>query len=195
MPKKIIDTDSAKSIIRSKQKELRAKVGERKRKISARSVAEKFLANLPITKSDKIAGYFPVNNELDIMLLLEILSDQKNIIALPCVNEDTKHLTFREYKIGDQLYKNKFGILEPGKYSHIIMPDIVIVPLVAFDEDCYRIGYGGGYYDKTISILHENIEIISIGVGYDFQKIKKLPRESHDIPLDCIITEKEIILP
>ena len=99
-------------------------------------------------------------------------------------------MDFFEWSLKDPLVINRYGIPEPisGK---IRFPDILLVPLVAFDKHLNRIGYGGGFYDRYIKKITESKKIITIGLAYSFQEVKKIPIKNHDIKLDFIITEKK----
>ena len=140
-----------------------------------------------------IAGYYPSNYEVNILKLLEIASKKKFKIALPVI-KSSKNMSFKLWIFKEPLYINNFGILEPQNSKIEIIPDIILVPLVAFDRQLNRIGYGKGYYDRSlrkISKIKKNT--ISLGIAYSFQKCKKIPINNHDFKLDYIFTEKGII--
>ena len=101
-------------------------------------------------------------------------------------------MEFYKYSFKDQLYLNKYGIPEPKK-NKIVYPDFLFVPLVGFDHRLYRLGYGGGYYDRYLNKLEKTKNFISIGLAFSFQKIKIIPTNKHDKKLDIIMTEKDII--
>ena len=98
-------------------------------------------------------------------------------------------MDFFNWSMKEPLIINKFGIPEPTS-NKIIYPNIFLVPLVAYDEKLYRIGYGGGYYDRYLKKIKKRKKIITIGLAYSFQKVKKIPINEHDIKLDFIVTEK-----
>ena len=98
-------------------------------------------------------------------------------------------MDFYNFSFSEPLIVNKYGIPEPKK-THIVYPDVVLIPMVAFDKKKNRLGYGGGYYDRYISSLEDNYRIIKIGIGFSFQKINNLPTNKYDKKLDFIITEK-----
>ena len=140
-----------------------------------------------------IAGYYPSNYEVDILNFLYKASKKKFRIALPIIKSSNK-MSFKSWVYKEPLYVNKFGILEPKNSKKKIIPDLIMVPLVAFDNRLNRIGYGKGYYDRNlrkISKIKKNA--ISLGIAYSFQKCKKIPINSHDFKLDYIFTEKGII--
>jgi len=140
-----------------------------------------------------IAGYYPSNYEVNILSFLEKVSKKKFKIALPVINS-SGGMSFKSWIFKEPLYVNKFGILEPKSSKKKIIPDLIMVPLVAFDNRLNRIGYGKGYYDrslKKISTIKKNA--ISLGIAYSFQKCQKIPTNKHDFKLDYIFTEKGII--
>ena len=144
-------------------------------------------------KEITIAGYYPSNYEVNILSFLEKVSKKKFKIALPVINS-SGGMSFKSWIFKEPLYVNKFGILEPKSSKKKIIPDLIMVPLVAFDNRLNRIGYGKGYYDrslKKISKIKKNA--ISLGIAYSFQKCQKIPTNKHDFKLDYIFTEKGII--
>ena len=146
-------------------------------------------------KKITIAGYYPSNYEVNILKFLEKASKKKFRISLPVI-QSTSSMCFKLWIYKEPLYVSKFGILEPKNSKIKIIPDLILVPLVAFDNRLNRIGYGKGYYDRSlrkISKIKKNA--ISLGIAYSFQKCKKIPINSHDFRLDYIFTEKGIINP
>ena len=145
------------------------------------------------SKKITIGGYYPSNYEVNILKFIEEASKIKFRITLPVVKSSNK-MSFKSWVFKEPLYVNKFGILEPKNAIKEIIPDLIMVPLVAFDNHLNRIGYGKGYYDRSlrkISKIKKNA--ISLGIAYSFQKCKKIPVNSHDFKLDYIFTEKGII--
>ena len=109
-----------------------------------------------------------------------------------------KSLKFREWIPNDKLTPGPFGTLEPSKNQKSVAPQILVAPMLSFDKELYRLGYGGGYYDKAINILKKYFKkekkfFITIGLAYSFQEEKKIPREKHDMKLNYIITENEVL--
>ena len=150
----------------------------------------KFLKKKNI-KSKIIGGYYPFNFEIDILNILEMLEKKGYVISLPKV-EKSNMMNFFQYSLKDPLKINKYGIPETISKKKVI-PGALLVPLVAFDNQLNRLGYGGGYYDRYISKLQDKDQIIKIGIGFSFQKVKSLPINKHDKKLDFIITEKDFI--
>ncbi len=135
-----------------------------------------------------IGGYYPFQNEIDDMEILKKLEKYKYIISLPKIKNNNQ-MDFFEWSFRDPLTINKYGIPEPSS-GKIVYPDILIIPLVAFDKKLYRIGYGGGFYDRYLKkMINKKRNIMSIGLGFSFQEVKKIPINKFDIKLDLIITE------
>tara|TARA_B100001123_G_scaffold406386_1_gene497606 strand:+ start:795 stop:1358 length:564 start_codon:yes stop_codon:yes gene_type:complete len=139
-----------------------------------------------------IAGYYPLNYEVNILKFLQDASKNKFKIALPVVKPFNK-MIFKSWIFQEPLYVGKFGILEPKSSQKEIMPDLILVPLVAFDKKLNRIGYGGGYYDRTLQKITKKKKIICLGVAYSFQQCNEIKVSKHDFKLDYIFTERGII--
>ena len=135
-----------------------------------------------------IGGYYPVNFEVDTLNFLNELDKKDYKICLPAIKKNNQ-MDFYLWTFKDLLKLNKFGIPEPEKIKKVI-PELILVPLVAFDKKLFRIGYGGGYYDRYIEKYLIKKNILKVGVAYSFQKINKIPINKFDKKLDIIITEK-----
>ena len=138
-----------------------------------------------------VAGYYPKGTEISpLSALKHIMILPNKSVALPVVTGNNQPLLFREYNQGTVLQSGAFGILEPDETARILIPDIVIVPFLAFDEEGFRLGYGGGFYDRTLQALRQNNpDLLTIGVGYSKQKAAGvLPIDSYDQKLDFIVT-------
>ena len=145
------------------------------------------------TKKIVIAGYYPSNYEVNILNFLEEASKKRFRIVLPVVKSSNK-MSFEPWFFKDPLYVSKFGILEPENTMKKIIPDLIIVPLVAFDNQLNRIGYGKGYYDRSLQKIKKiKNKTVSLGIAYYFQKCKSIPTNKHDFKLDYIFTERGII--
>jgi 5-formyltetrahydrofolate cyclo-ligase len=142
-------------------------------------------------KSKIIGCYYPFNYELNILNILEALKKKKYILSLPKISKNNQ-INFFKWSISEPLKINKYGIPEPISDKRI-NPNILLIPLVGFDDKLNRLGYGGGYYDKYLSKVKLDKSLIKIGIGFSFQKVKNLPINKYDQKLDCIITEKKII--
>jgi len=184
-----------KSGIRKRVLDKRNSLSISKRKRASRDAVENFIGNIPIEKSDIIASFIPISGEIDISLLNEILHENGNKVVLPAIKEKELPLLFRLFTPEDNLvFNNKYKIYEPAESQEECTPTIVIVPLVACDAKGNRIGFGGGFYDRTIEYLEKKREILTVGIAYDFQILSEIPTLGHDKELDCIITDKKVIV-
>ena len=147
---------------------------------------KKILKKYKIKKYQNIGGYYPINCEIESLTILEKLERNKFKISLPVIKKNNI-MDFYDWSTKDPLSINKYGIPEPVS-NKIKFPKILFVPLLGFDKNLNRIGYGGGFYDRYIKKIKKNKKIITIGLAYSFQKIKKVPINSNDIKLDFIIT-------
>jgi len=138
-------------------------------------------------RDKSIGGYFPYNYEVDAIKILNKL-EKNYLICLPKIKKNFQ-MDFFQWSSKDPLTINKYGIPEPTS-KKIIYPNILLVPLLAFDKYLNRIGYGGGYYDRYIKKIKTKKKILTIGLAYSFQKVKEIPVNKYDKKLDYIITEK-----
>tara|TARA_B110001450_G_scaffold167201_1_gene155921 strand:+ start:162 stop:707 length:546 start_codon:yes stop_codon:yes gene_type:complete len=175
---------------------LRKKIFKIRQKITERNVQIDFNQIIKILKKEKIdkkiiGGYYPVNFEVDDLTLLKRLEKNKYTICLPVI-KDNFQMDFYKWSFSDPLKINKHGIPEPETKS-IAYPDILLIPLLAFDKNLNRLGYGGGYYDRLIEKFEKTKKIIKIGLAFSIQKIDKVPINEYDKKLDYIVTNKYII--
>ena len=144
------------------------------------------------SKKITIGGYYPSNYEVNTLSFLKKAEKKKFKIVLPVISPSNT-MSFQPWIFKEPLQVNKFGMLEPKNSSKNIIPDLIMVPLVAFDSYLNRIGYGKGYYDRILrKITKRENKIISLGVAYSFQKCKKIPTNKHDFKLDYVFTEKKL---
>ena len=141
-------------------------------------------------KNKKIGAYFPINYEIDCLEILKQLEKSGHKIALPITRKGNK-MDFFEWSYNDPLLIGKIGIPEPTSNKKIY-PDVLLVPLVAFNKYKYRLGYGGGYYDRYIQKIKKIKKILIIGMAFSFQEVKVLPINKYDKKLDFIFTENYI---
>ena len=179
----------SKSKLRSKILNLRKKNSNKKLSLSPDRIY-RFLKKNKINFKN-VGGYYPCNHEIDDLDMLYFLRNKKANISLPIIRENNQ-MDFFEWTNQDPLKINKYGIAEPtlGKK---IYPDIIFVPLVAYDDDLNRLGYGGGFYDRYLEKVSKIKKTFKIGLGFSYQEIKKIPINKYDKKLDLIITEKKII--
>jgi 5-formyltetrahydrofolate cyclo-ligase len=138
-----------------------------------------------------VSGYSPIRSELDPVPLMQKLATQGARLALPAVPARGKSLIFRAWVQGDRLTLGPLGILEPSPAMAELIPDIMLVPLAAFDRLGHRIGYGAGHYDFTLAHLRKVKPIVAIGLAFAAQEIKAVPALAHDVALDYVLTEKK----
>jgi|TARA_B110000977_G_C10864641_1_gene411131 5-formyltetrahydrofolate cyclo-ligase len=142
-------------------------------------------------KKFKIALYYPASFEINVLRLLDFNYISNQNILLPIIEENNS-MNFFPWKRNEVLQVNKFGMLEPIK-SKLIVPEVMLVPLLVFDNDKYRLGYGKGFYDRYLNkYLRKFKNILTIGVAFSFQKYHKLPINNKDVKLNYILTEKGI---
>ena len=153
----------------------------------------KFISFLKINKLNfkSIGGYYPSNYEIDDLNILDLLEKKNFKISLPIVKKNNQ-MNFYSWSKKVPLKVNKFGIPEPVS-SKILYPDILLVPLVGYDKNLNRLGYGGGFYDRYIEKIDKIKNVTKIGLAFSYQKIKSVPINQYDKKLDYIITEKEIL--
>jgi 5-formyltetrahydrofolate cyclo-ligase len=140
-----------------------------------------------------ISGYSPMRSEINPVPLLRALATAGAQLALPVVQRRGKPLIIRAWNFGDALAAGQWGIREPMPEAPEVAPDILIVPLAAFDRAGHRIGYGAGYYDMTIAGLRARKPVIAVGIAFAAQEIPKVPSTERDERLDLVLTERETI--
>ncbi len=151
---------------------------------------EKLIKVIRNQKNIKIVGgYFPFNKEIDDLKILQALEKKKYLITLPKFKKNNQ-IDFFKWSFTQPLIINKYGIPEPIT-NNTRYPDLLLVPLVAYDKKFNRIGYGGGYYDRYLKKISKRKKIITIGLAYSFQKVINIPINDYDFKLDYIITDKK----
>ncbi len=168
----------------------RAAAGERQD--AAKHAATNFLRAIEIGPSAVVALYHPIKDELDTAALAAALAERGAILALPIVERRRAPLLFRKYAPGDPLTRGPFGVMAPPA-GPAVSPSIVVAPLLAFDRAGHRLGYGGGYYDRTLAKLRKEGAVLALGYGYGAQEVPRLPAGPRDQRLDWIVTEREAI--
>ena len=138
-----------------------------------------------------IGGYFPVNYEVDDLEILNEFDKKNYQVSLPVIKKNFQ-MDFYKWSFSDPMKINQHGIPEPSSKKKIY-PDIILIPLVAFDNNLNRLGYGGGYYDRAIEKLSRRKKILKIGLAFSVQKINNVPVTRYDKKLDYIVTDKYIL--
>jgi len=175
---------------------LRKKILRIRETINKNNIQIHFSQIIKIIKEEKITkkivgGYYPVNFEVDDLELLKKFKKNDFDISLPVIKKNFQ-MNFYKWSFVDPLKINKYGIPEP-QIKNIVYPDVLLIPMVAFDKNLNRLGYGGGYYDRLIEKLSKRKKIMKIGLALAAQKIDKVPINVYDQKLDYIVTNKYII--
>ena len=152
--------------------------------------AKHFLSSIDIPERAVVAGYWPMRSEFDPRPLMTRLSEAGHSLALPVVVENHQPLVFRAWKPSDLLVEGGFKVQVPHHTSPEVLPDVILVPMLAFDAEGYRLGYGGGFYDRTLSKAMLERQVVAVGLAFAAQGTETLPREDHDQKLNWIITEQ-----
>jgi 5-formyltetrahydrofolate cyclo-ligase len=139
-----------------------------------------------------IAGYSPIRSEIDPAPLMRKLAVQGAQLALPAITARGQSLRFRLWHPGERLLPGPLGILEPSPAAAEITPDIVLVPLAAFDRAGHRIGYGAGHYDRTLAQLRKSRAVTAIGLAFAAQEVEAVPALQHDVALNYVLTENHM---
>lgn len=185
-------TSSDKDSLRQAALARRDALGVAERIGAARRLSE---LNLPIAvaRGVIVSGFFPIRGEIDPMPLMHVLWDSGATLALPVVSGRDQPLAFRQWEPDAPLVRGSHGTREPIATAPEAVPDILLVPFAAFDREGHRIGYGAGYYDRTLERLRSMKPVIAIGVGFAVQEIERVPSSDHDARLDLVLTDKEVI--
>jgi 5-formyltetrahydrofolate cyclo-ligase len=158
------------------------------------ALRDRFLAVIALPVNAVVAGYAAVDREIDPLPLMEALQARGCKLALPVMEGKDEALSFREWKIGDKLVRSpgRHGIPEPTATAPRVEPDVILVPMLAFDRQHNRLGRGGGYYDRTLAGLRKRRKILAIGIAFARQLVEGIPTDAHDAKLDKIVTDVEI---
>ena len=164
---------------------------------AARAAAAEAIAArpLPVTVSagTVVSGFSAIRSEINPMPLLRRFAAAGAQLALPTIVSRGQPLRFRVFSFGQELDRGQWGIREPKPDAPEVDPDVLIVPLAAFDRRGNRIGYGAGYYDRTLHALRGKKPITAIGLAFALQEVAKIPALPHDARLDLVLTEREMI--
>jgi 5-formyltetrahydrofolate cyclo-ligase len=177
-----------KDVVRKEALERRAGLKAQVSELSRR-LAQIFLGEVPVPSGASVSAYVAIGDEADPAPLLHALRAQGQIIALPRVAGRGKPLDFHRYDAGQTLVPGGFGLLEPQRDWPQIEPDILVVPLLAFDARGYRVGYGAGFYDRTLAKLRAARNVLAVGFAFAAQEFETVPHDENDQKLDGIVTE------
>ena len=186
-----LPTERSKADLRTAALAKRDALSDKKREAAAKAVAKRGLP-IEITPGTIVSGYSPIRSEIDPAPLMRALAALGARLALPAVMARGKSLAFRAWSPDDRLMLGPLGILEPSPAAEELIPDIMLVPLAAFDREGHRIGYGAGHYDFTLAHLRKAKAITAAGTAFSLQEIKAVPALPHDVALDYVLTEKKV---
>jgi 5-formyltetrahydrofolate cyclo-ligase len=148
---------------------------------------------LPLAPGLVVAGFMPIKTEIDPLPLMQALAAAGAALALPVIAGRGKPLTMRAWRWGEPLAEGVWGIRQPRPDAAEVEPDILLVPLLAFDRAGHRLGYGAGYYDRTIARLRSRKAVAAVGIAFASQEIAEVPATAHDARLDLVLTDNEVI--
>ena len=183
-----------KTEARAKAKLCRAEAAASSGLAAAEAVSERVAALLAgFPKTTVVAGYWPIGTELDVRHTLSHLDLIGFGCALPVVVAKGEPLTFRTWTPQTPMGRSGLGILAPAATVPEVDPDVLLVPLLAFDRAGYRLGYGAGFYDRTLERLRRSKTVTAIGIGFAGQEVDSVPRDQYDQPLDWLVTERFVL--
>ncbi|MFM2045612.1 MAG: hypothetical protein RLY86_4188 [Pseudomonadota bacterium] len=182
---------AAKQAARAAAKAARAAIPADAAAAHAAAVVDPFLAAFPdLAPGTVVAGYWPLAGELDVRPLLRALAGRGVHTGLPVVAGRGWPLTFRLWREGHPLVPGPFRVMEPMRDAPVVRPDIVLVPLLAYDPRGMRLGYGAGFYDRTLAALREEGPVMAVGVAHAAQGVAQVPTDPYDQKLDLLLTER-----
>jgi 5-formyltetrahydrofolate cyclo-ligase len=183
----------AKRLLRAEARARRSTANAAAPDAGARA-ADQFLDAITPTPNCVVSGYWPMGDEFDVRPLLEMLDARGHPIGLPVVVGNGQPLVFRRWRPGDRLEPAVFGTSVPGKHADEVTPSLLLVPLLAVDPRGFRLGYGGGFYDRSLDGLRAAGDpVTAVGVGFDAQCFASVPTNDNDQPLDWLVTEHRAV--
>ncbi|HJS61442.1 MAG TPA: 5-formyltetrahydrofolate cyclo-ligase [Pseudolabrys sp.] len=188
----ITETDSPKAQLREQAFARRDALPADERAAAADAIATRAFP-VTVTTGMIVSGFSPMKTEINPLPLMRKAVQLGARLALPAIAGRGKPLIMRAYAFGDELARGQWGIREPKADAPEVTPDILIVPLAAFDRAGHRIGYGAGYYDMTINALRAKKKVIAMGIAFAAQEITFVPATERDARLDFVLTEREVI--
>lgn len=156
--------------------------------VAGARLAEHGLTFLELESGAIVSGFSAIRDEIDPARLLGRLHSEGHRLCLPVMQGKGLPLVFRAWSPGDEMGKVQWGIAEPLPDKPVLEPDVVLVPLLAFDAHGFRLGYGGGFYDRTLARLRAIKPMVAVGIAYDELKVDAVPHQGYDQPLDWVLT-------
>jgi 5-formyltetrahydrofolate cyclo-ligase len=186
----MIDKSAARALAKARRADLTVVQRER---LSAALVAFAGAVSA-LTPTGIIAGFLSIGDEIDLMPLMQALERRGHGLVLPVMQGRGQPLLFRHYSPGDTLAATTWGIQEPLATVATLQPDLLLVPMLAFDASGHRLGYGGGFYDRSLALLRMSATVIAVGVAFDEQRLDAVPHLDYDQRLDGVLTPTGLTL-
>ena len=182
-----------KSIIRKKQKIIRDKIFNNEPSHFALNLFNELFEKINFQEINIVSSFISINSEINTRDLNNLIFNKNKILCLPVIEKKNSHLIFRQFKSEENFVKGHMNISEPQNNNKILNPELIFVPCLAFDNKGNRLGYGGGYYDRTFAYLNKiNHRFISVAYAYEDQKLDYIPIDKFDFKVDYVITEKNL---
>lgn len=188
----MLQANAAKKVLREAALARRDALSAAQRAVAADDIAARGLP-VAMAKGAVLSGYSPIRSELDPVPLMQKIERDGAVLALPVIVSRDQPLLFRQWHASAGLIRGQLGILEPDASAPSLDPDIVLVPLAAFDRSGHRIGYGAGHYDRSLAVLRARKAVVAIGLAFSVQEVSSVPNDGHDERLDFVLTETETI--
>jgi 5-formyltetrahydrofolate cyclo-ligase len=185
------DTQSDKAQLRTAALAKRDALPAAERQQGAETITREF--PLSIKQGTIVSGFMPMRSEINPLPLMRKLAAQGAQLALPVIQGRGKPLLMRAWSFGAPLEARQWGIKEPTDDAPVVDPDVLLVPLACFDRAGHRVGYGAGYFDKTIRALRAKTSVTAVGLAFAVQEIARVPATEFDEALDLVLTEREVI--
>jgi 5-formyltetrahydrofolate cyclo-ligase len=187
-----VEITQAKAALRHSARTLRDALPPELRARAAATIAERpFPCALPA--GTLVSGFMPLKSEINPIPLMRRLANAGASLALPVVRDRGRPLQMRAFAFGDSLVPGVWGIREPKPEAPQVLPEVLLVPLLAFDRLGHRLGYGAGYYDFTIASLRAQGSVLAVGIAFAAQEVGQVPATACDQRLDLVLTEREVI--
>jgi 5-formyltetrahydrofolate cyclo-ligase len=157
---------------------------------ACQAALHRFRAAIEVPPGAAIAGYWPIGDEIDPRPILRYLHAAGHRCSLPAVIRQEESLVFRAWRPGAALVPSRHGTRAPGQDAPETVPDLLLVPLLAFDHYGHRLGYGAGYYDRTLHKLRARRAVLAVGLAFAVQEVERIPADDFDQALDWVVTER-----
>ena len=185
-----MDIVTAKKDLRAALMSRRGTIPDRQRHLAAARIAEIGAEALSAEGSQAISVFHSFGSEIDTTPLMQVLSERGHTLCLPVIVARNEPLIFRRWSPGEPLVAGKFNIEVPAADAPVIVPQVMLVPLLGFDREGYRIGYGGGFYDRTIALLRSKAPVLAVALAFAAQETDQIPHADYDQRVDAVLTEE-----